>query len=82
MICFSQVVLSAVSHSARGSDVNQSYQYCKKLVAMRSSSSISSSFLCRGTAFLLAPWEWERLDKGAGLDGRAWTDKGLLVCDS
>jgi hypothetical protein len=81
MICFSQVVLSTVSYSARRSDVDGSYQYCKKLVAMRSSSSISSSFLCEGTAFLLAPWELERLDKGAGLDGRAWTGRGLLVCD-
>jgi hypothetical protein len=30
---------------------------------------------------LLAPWEFVRLDKGAGLDGRAWAGKGLLEWD-
>ena len=78
MICFSQVVLwDMVSHlSARRDCATFAYQYCRKLVAIRSSSSKSSSFLC--TAFLLAPVEFERLDKGAGLDGRAWAGRAFL----
>ena len=79
MICFSHVVLRHVSEWAREICMDESYQNCRKLVAMRSSSSSkTSSFLCKGTAFLLAPWELVRLDRGAGLDGRAWAGKGLL----
>lgn len=51
------------------------HQYCKKLVAITSSSS-KSSLGC--AAFLLAPWEFVRFDRGAGLDGRAWAGSGLL----
>jgi len=52
------------------------YQNCKKLVAITSSSSPSSSFLC--TAFLLAPVEVVRFDEGAGFAGRAWAGSDLL----
>lgn len=51
------------------------HQNCKKLVAITSSSSKSSSL---GMAFLLAPWEFVRFDNGAGFEGRAWAGNGLL----
>lgn len=80
--CFSVSFLRQLSEQYRtelqGTMIcfSQVVQYCRKLVAIRSSSSKSSSFLC--TAFLLAPVEFERLDKGAGLDGRAWAGRAFL----
>ena len=51
------------------------YQYCRKLVAITSSSSNSSS-LC--ATFLLARLALERFDNGAGLEGRACAGSGLF----
>jgi hypothetical protein len=50
---------------------SQVVQYCKKLVAIESSSSKSSSlyWAAFGPA-LLAAWEWVRLDEEAGLEVR------------
>lgn len=52
------------------------HQYCRKLVAITSSSSKSSSL--GGTALMLPLEEWERLKRGAGLLGRAWAGSGLF----
>ena len=78
IICFSQVVLSVVSNIAQDDSRYGAYQNCKKLVAMRSSSSNSSSFLYECTFFLVALYELLRLKSGAPFDGRALAVKGLL----
>jgi len=64
-----------VSAKEKGLYEGFAYQYCRKLVAITSSSSDSST-LC--TTFLLAMKELERFDNGAGFEGRACAGSGLF----